>query len=363
MNPMLLQGLLAQPNDPEALATANRAQGIATGFRAPTSPSPPAGLSVPQIQQIYGLLAENAENPTALMGNYIGDVQQQQQIDRQNTPMAQMLQIYGKVNPHDWSAESLQRFHSNWIKTGNMQFDLLEPKEGLSTTEEKAILDANTAYQAAQGKSMEIGNLIGRYEDAIRKGGYTQGVMGAASTWIAENITGNVDQYDALKKDFSRLVNTGIINNLPPGVASDRDIAIVAKGFPGPNADPAYLLSFLRGMQKLEVMNAAKNYHTAHFLGITKSPERLAQNWSETREEMYLRALYDAGLDIVRLREGETPEQAATRALRSYDSMTEEPSIAPYRDAEKYRQTPMPAAGGTKGIQDATVDELLNMKF
>jgi hypothetical protein len=62
-----------------------------------------------------------------------------------------------------------------------------------------------------------------------------------------------------LRQEYIRLRNTAAIKSLPPGPATDRDIILALKGFPGENASATDLSSFLRGMAKLQDVDASIN--------------------------------------------------------------------------------------------------------
>ena len=62
-----------------------------------------------------------------------------------------------------------------------------------------------------------------------------------------------------LRQEYTRLRNTAAIKSLPPGPATDKDIAMALKGFPSENASATDLSSFLRGMAKLQDVDASIN--------------------------------------------------------------------------------------------------------
>jgi len=62
-----------------------------------------------------------------------------------------------------------------------------------------------------------------------------------------------------LRQEYTRLRNTAAIKSLPPGPATDKDIAMALKGFPSDNASAGDLSSFLRGMAKLQDVDASIN--------------------------------------------------------------------------------------------------------
>lgn len=92
------------------------------------------------------------------------------------------------------------------------------------------------------------------------------GSISTASEWL-KKTTGNQDAVTALRQEYSRIRSQGVIKSLPPGVASDRDIALAMEGFPVPTADSKTLASFLRGMAKLQQYDATLNDAKARWFG------------------------------------------------------------------------------------------------
>ena len=80
-----------------------------------------------------------------------------------------------------------------------------------------------------------------------------QGSAGAYSTLKAafKNFTGTRDFESFARTAYTRERNTEIINSLPPGVASDRDIAIFSEGFPRDNASIAEVYEFLQAAKRV----------------------------------------------------------------------------------------------------------------
>ena len=64
-------------------------------------------------------------------------------------------------------------------------------------------------------------------------------------------MTGGQDINDAIRMYVERIKNQQVIAALPPGVATDTDVAIASKGQPLANASPEYLLKWARGVQKI----------------------------------------------------------------------------------------------------------------
>lgn len=133
-------------------------------------------------------------------------------------------------------------------KLSNIQKNLNDvPADTRKLINESAV-SAATSKQSAD----QFNDLAKRLE--AEGGGY--GVFSSASDFLKKGagFQGGMTQ---LRQEYIRLRNTAAIKSLPPGPATDRDIALALKGFPGENASAGDLSSFLRGMAKLQDIDAA----------------------------------------------------------------------------------------------------------
>ena len=72
----------------------------------------------------------------------------------------------------------------------------------------------------------------------------------------ALNLAGLRDAEEEDKTAFLRNRNTDIVNGLPPGVASDRDIDLFSQGFPEGNAGTAEILRYLQAEERILAASA-----------------------------------------------------------------------------------------------------------
>ena len=116
----------------------------------------------------------------------------------------------------------------------------------------KIIHDSTVASVAADQSANQMLNLAGQLDKADA---FT-GAAGAAAEWL-KKTTGNQDAMTALRQEYTRMRSSQVSKMLPPGAASDKDIALAMAGFPPDNADPKQMGGFLRGMAKLSQYSAA----------------------------------------------------------------------------------------------------------
>lgn len=143
----------------------------------------------------------------------------------------------------------------------------------LSQEADKVINMATDAVNGSLLLSTQAENLANAYDAQKPPAGWA----GSALDW-ARKALGGQGVFDSLRQEYVKLRNTDVLKNLPPGVASDRDIEIALKAFPDENANPAQLSAFLRGTAKLHRYTAEVNKAKAEWvsqngnLGPARSP-------------------------------------------------------------------------------------------
>jgi hypothetical protein len=139
--------------------------------------------------------------------------------------------------------------------TADIALTLARVGEIANSLPDQAKKDINTAAVAA-GTAKQQAVQFNSLADKLQAAGGGYGVFSSASEWVAKN-TGRQDYMTELRQEFTRLRNSAAVQSLPPGPATDRDIALVLEGFPPANADSRTMASFLRGMAKLQDINSA----------------------------------------------------------------------------------------------------------
>jgi hypothetical protein len=115
---------------------------------------------------------------------------------------------------------------------------------------EKQIIDMQTEAGSASVANSRISDAIQLiYDNRLLE----TGSAGVASSFfeLTKNIAGMRDSESFLRTAYTREKNTEIINSLPPGVASDRDVAIFSEGFPPKNASISEILSFFQAAKRI----------------------------------------------------------------------------------------------------------------
>jgi hypothetical protein len=117
----------------------------------------------------------------------------------------------------------------------------------------KIMNDAVVAGSANTALAQQTRMLADEFAASDARGGFFSGF-----SEFAKKKTGWQDPVSLLRGRYAQLVNSAAIKSLPPGPASDRDIQIAREGFPAASAPREYIVSWLRGMAKMQ--DAAANW-------------------------------------------------------------------------------------------------------
>jgi hypothetical protein len=120
------------------------------------------------------------------------------------------------------------------------------PSDTRKLINESAIVAATSKQSANQ-----FNDLAKRIEGL---GGY--GKLSSLSEF-AKSTIGAEGYETSLRQEYTRLRNTAAIKSLPPGPATDKDIQMALSGFPKDTSNSAQIAQFLRGMAKLQDIDAS----------------------------------------------------------------------------------------------------------
>ena len=124
---------------------------------------------------------------------------------------------------------------------------------------------------------------VGKFEQLatdIEKSDFTPGVAGTLGEKFKE-LTGEQDAISSLRREYNAIKGSQVVNNLPPGAASDKDIELAMAGFPTDRANKQQLAGFLRGLAKVQKLNAEFNGYKADYISDTGSERGMLQSWKE----------------------------------------------------------------------------------
>lgn len=252
----------------------------------------PQGQSPGRIEQLYGLMAQ--VDPMSAGQNYANYSQRMQLQQQQDSPQEKFLRMYGNINPHDFTTQSIQDFHTHMQKTGQPDFSKLQRVNELTTKEQGFLNDALSAAGKAESDMGRMTNLANRFDELVGSGELKGKIAGGLNEWL-KGALGSEDAVTQLRTEYEQLRISSVVQNLPPGVASDKDVELVLQGWNSSVADPAYLAAFLRGMRKMKAFDLAKAKHDAQYIGRNNGQTGLWESWEREREWRTQEALEFAG--------------------------------------------------------------------
>jgi hypothetical protein len=242
-------------------AAADPARGPAMAFKAlvqNTSMIPGAKEMFENIDKGLGTARAEAKAPAELT-----EAEAKAQKASVEAAFAERLQQAG-LNEKNWNVKNLQSQIGDRSARLNLdqQTTAATVAEKLSSIQKnlndipsdtRKLINESAVTAATAKQSADQFNDLAKRLDASG-GGY--GVFSSASDFLKKGagFQGGMTQ---LRQEYTRLRNTAAIKSLPPGPATDKDIAMALKGFPSDNASATDLSAFLRGMAKLQDVDAS----------------------------------------------------------------------------------------------------------
>lgn len=220
------------------------------------------------IQLIETLPLEQARNASALALSTVSDpkqfsstfgqlgqetrAQQLQPLKTEEARIGNEKSLAEIANVRSQIAERTDRLGLDRDKF-NLDFDSklseLQQKGGvkLSAGMEKTQADSVGAATVAQQASDDAATLADQFRNA--GGGY--GVGATLSEKLA-GLTGSQDSLTQLRKRYIQIKNQAALSMLPPGPASDKDIAVIQSGFLPETADSKQIADWLNSFSKVQ---------------------------------------------------------------------------------------------------------------
>jgi hypothetical protein len=147
-------------------------------------------------------------------------------------------------------------------------------KKKLSSKAEKAIIDSQDAFFKSRESARKMELLASDFQRLSVGGG-----LSASVSESLKDILGSQDEVTAARKRFNAIRSSQATSNLPPGPASDKDIALALSGFPKENANATQVIGFLKGQAKLARISEKFNEFKAEFISDNDSVKGLIRAW------------------------------------------------------------------------------------
>jgi len=175
----------------------------------------------------------------------------------------------------------------------------------MSAASEKILNDSQDNFYRRSRTANEFQNLADQYENQDPASGFIANV----SEFI-KSALGTEDEVSRLRTNANRVIASEIVNNLPPGAASDSDVKMARDGFPTSTANPQMIASYFRGLSKIARMDAAFNEYRSRYVSENRNTRGFLREWNRNRENI-----------LAGMFEPEEPQQS-TGNMRRYNPET-----------------------------------------
>ena len=165
----------------------------------------------------------------------------------------------GSVFGKDWW-ESMESQTKQEETEANVA-DKLAKLKLLPTGTQTKIGTLTDSIAASEKQSALVSDLISDVGATVDESGYISTI---GSKW--QTIWGNRDQLTQFRTRMSRVINKEMLDGLPPGSASEKDVAIVRAGFPPIDAKADEIKSYLESAYRIANAEAKYNEHRIEFL-------------------------------------------------------------------------------------------------
>jgi len=198
------------------------------------------------------------------------------------------------ANVQDWREfQRLKKADPEGAKAFGTKVGFVQPDgTELSVHLQKRLSKANDQANESENSANQFEGLASQFEGEDISGG----LFGGSWKETFKDLTGSQDAITALRKRYAGIRGSQVVNNLPPGAASDTDIKLALAGFPTDNATGKQITSFLNGVAKIERHKAAFNLFSAGYISEKGNEKGLIPAWKETQRNRPTGELSDAEL-------------------------------------------------------------------
>jgi hypothetical protein len=152
-----------------------------------------------------------------------------------------------------------------------------EASPGLPEAATVRVNDAFTASDAARTRAGQLTELNDKITAAVRDDTTgSLGQLGRGGRRFLE-LFGGSTEYARLQREFVRLRNAEVVRALPPGPATDRDIQLIASGFPGENGSTEEIQQFLSAASRIAAYESDYNRFRGMFMDANRGSMGRAQ--------------------------------------------------------------------------------------
>lgn len=173
----------------------------------------------------------------------------QANIDNIRSQIAERAARFG-LDAHKFNVEFDEKL--NKLTSGNVT---LSP--GMEKMQAEAVASSVT--------SADLSTKAAQLAESFKK----EGRAGGLKTWLYERgkeVAGFDGGISELRREFVRIINQGVINELPPGQATNQDVALVREGFPSENASVETVTNWLNAFSRVQKAVSIRDEAKAEWL-------------------------------------------------------------------------------------------------
>ena len=123
-----------------------------------------------------------------------------------------------------------------------------------------------TDWNKSRNSAMEAATLSDQIGDLIASGHSGGGRLTKIGEWAREEA-GNRELESRIRTKAAGVINRALVGDLPPGIASDKDIELVKQGYPEPTASLEELKEFTDAIARIQTGLAKYNKFAAQYVG------------------------------------------------------------------------------------------------
>ena len=213
---------------------------------------------------------------------YPNDVTKQQEYVLEQTKIKDVQKgtksFLSTLDPDNFTVSSLSDYmESMTTDKPNGDTNLLVRYEELSAKAEEALIEAQNLTLTSRRKAESTRRLASNPEviKSMSSGAWANFQEGLKS------FLGTEDAVTEFRTEFTRISNSQIIGSLPAGPASDKDIALIAEGFPSGSSDPVVLTNWLEAFARLQDADAVYNKFKSGYISKNNNTKGMLQNWDK----------------------------------------------------------------------------------
>ena len=224
----------------------------------------------------------------------------------------------------DWQITDTERLREIQEEENTIQQTIAETRllaeknreSDLSVFAQRSIDEAVRESNAARTKGLQAMSLAKRYEVVQPTPGFGGTALSAFNDFL-----GTQGDADMLKREFNGFVNNSVMLSLPPGAASDSDVALARSGYPDARYNADQIQKYLKGVAKASAIVSEYEQQRAEYISKNKGNQAgFLEEWNNFKES-------DAFVSTIEKKYGvtfnedakaqETPPESSTSGLQN----------------------------------------------